>query len=311
MKYLKKFNNHQNYEVFTQSEDYIEPNVSFCETEDEIHYNPYIPPFFCKLTLNNDNVIELEGEGTLTSTMINSYRNTCVGAEIGKLCTSIDSYAFEDCTNLTSVIIGNNVTNIGSESFKNCSLTEIFIPSSVTNIAQDSFAGCSDLSSMIVDQNNTEYDSRNNCNAIIKTDNNTLISGCKNTIIPNDIVCIGSESFAGQKNLTSIIIPNSVTKIDSVAFSRCSGLTNLTIGSGVTKIETYAFQNCTSLTNIISLPSTAPTIASSTFYGVKTNGTLTISHGSTGYDVWMGTGNYYLGKYNWTEAVNSDGGSND
>jgi hypothetical protein len=49
------------------------------------------------------------------------------------------------------------------------------------------------------------------------------------------------------------------------------------------------------------LATTAPTIGSSTFYKVKTNGTLTVPTGSTGYDVWMGTGNYYLGKYSWTK----------
>jgi hypothetical protein len=56
------------------------------------------------------------------------------------------------------------------------------------------------------------------------------------------------------------------------------------------------------LANIISLATTAPTIQSITFYGVKTNGTLTVPQGSTGYDTWMGTGNYYLGKYGWTKV---------
>jgi hypothetical protein len=54
--------------------------------------------------------------------------------------------------------------------------------------------------------------------------------------------------------------------------------------------------------SIISLATTAPFIQSSTFQGVKTNGTLTVPTGSSGYNTWMGTGNYYLGKYNWTKV---------
>ena len=46
----------------------------------------------------------------------------------------------------------------------------------------------------------------------------------------------------------------------------------------------------------------APTIQSFTFRDVKTGGTLTVLSGSAGYDVWMGTGNYYLGKYTWTKV---------
>jgi hypothetical protein len=50
------------------------------------------------------------------------------------------------------------------------------------------------------------------------------------------------------------------------------------------------------------LAATAPTIQSDTFRNLKTNGTLTVPNGSSGYDVWMGTGNYYLGLYNWTKV---------
>ena len=62
------------------------------------------------------------------------------------------------------------------------------------------------------------------------------------------------------------------------------------------------FNTCSGLTSITSLATTAPTIASNTFQDVKTGGTLTVPSGSSGYDVWMGTSNYYLGKYNWTKV---------
>ena len=113
---------------------------------------------------------------------------------------------------------------------------------------------------------------------------------------------IGDNAFINCYSLTSIDIPNSVTSIGNSAFSSCSGLTSCTIGSGVTTIDGYAFSYCTSLTSIVCNATTAPTINNATFRDVKTGGTLTVPQGSSGYDVWMGTGDYYLGKYNWTKV---------
>ena len=39
MKYLKKFNQHTDYETYEQSVDFIRPNVSWCVQERDVHYN--------------------------------------------------------------------------------------------------------------------------------------------------------------------------------------------------------------------------------------------------------------------------------
>jgi hypothetical protein len=127
-------------------------------------------------------------------------------------------------------------------------------------------------------------------------------SGLTSIDIPSGVISIGDSAIRNCSNLTSINIPNSVTSIGNFAFENCSNLTSCTIGSGVTSIGTYAFSYCTSLTSIVSNAMTAPTITNSTFLNIKTGGTLTVPSGSTGYDVWMGTGNYYLGMYNWTKV---------
>ena len=62
------------------------------------------------------------------------------------------------------------------------------------------------------------YDSREDCNAIIETETNILLCGCKNTIIPNSVTSIGSSAFSGCTGLTSITIPNSVTSIGNDTF---------------------------------------------------------------------------------------------
>ena len=116
-----------------------------------------------------------------------------------------------------------------------------------------------------------------------------------------DPTTIGEYAFNFCSDITSIVIPNSVTSIDEGAFKKC-GLTSITIPSGITSIDNRAFYQCASLTNIISLATTAPTVEDYTFYYIKTDGTLTVPSGSTGYDVWMGTGNYYLGQSNWTKV---------
>ena len=128
-------------------------------------------------------------------------------------------------------------------------LTSITIPSSVTSIDILAFAVCSSLSSIVVESENSKYDSRENCNAIIETSTNTLIQGCKNTIIPNSVTSIGFNSFYGCSGLTSLTIPNCVTTIGGCAFE-FSGLTSISIGSGVNKIGNYAFSYCSELTDV-------------------------------------------------------------
>jgi len=179
--------------------------------------------------------------------------------------TSIGEQAFAHCSGLTSVTIGNSVKSIGEDAFYNCSgLTSITIPNSVTSIYQHAFYGCSGLTSIVVESGNTKYDSRENCNAIIYTSSNTLVAGCKNTVIPNSVTSIGYYAFQGCSSLTSITIPNSVTSIGERAFEDCTGLTSVTIPNSVTSIGNCAFQGCSGLTSI-TIPNSVTSIGEYAF----------------------------------------------
>ncbi len=187
--------------------------------------------------------------------------------ELPSSLTSIERNAFYGCVGLTSVNLPTKLKSIGSNAFGGCTgLTSIKIPSSVTKITSYAFSGCSNLNSIVVESGNSVYDSRNNCNAIIETASNTLITGCKNTIIPSSVTSIGYGAFASCSSLTSIAIPTSVTSFDEFAFSNCIGLTSVVIPSSVTHIGRWAFYNCSGLTSI-TIPSSLTSIGERAFWG--------------------------------------------
>lgn len=135
--------------------------------------------------------------------------------------TRISERAFYDCS-ITSITIPSSIKTIEKEAFFGCSrIKTLYIPYSVITISNMAFRSCQKLSSIQVDANNSVYDSRGDCNAIIETASNTLIVGSSNTIIPNNVTAIGDYAFEGRYGLTSIIIPSSVITIGSSALSGC------------------------------------------------------------------------------------------
>lgn len=209
--------------------------------------------------------------------------------------TTLWNGCFSGSHNLSSVTM-SNVADIKTDAFWLCdNLVRvnsnvdgvINIPSTVTSIGRNPFANCPLITSVTVDSSNTVYDSRNNCNAAIKTSSNTLIIGCKSTVIPNTVRSIGTWAFRGYDipsitipdgvttigsgafegtSLTSITIPDSVTYINSDAFRGCFNLEGLSIGSGVTTISQYAFSRCRSLTSV-TIPNNVTFIGKEAFYG--------------------------------------------
>ena len=153
---------------------------------------------------------------------------------LGEKVTGIGEYAFYGCISLSSITIGSSVTSIGNSAFRECSgLTSVSIPGSVTSIGESAFSDCKGLTSIN---------------------------------IPEGLTSIGYRTFYGCSSLTSIKIPNSVTSIDNSAFSSCIGLTSVTIGNGVTNIGNYVFSNCSSLTSI-TIPDAVTSISYRAFSG--------------------------------------------
>ena len=108
----------------------------------------------------------------------------------------IGPFAFANCQNITNIDIPDNVLEIGYDAFNCCSsLKSIKIGSSLEIIGVLAFQSCKSIEKIIVNDNNSVFDSRENCNCIIRTLDNTLILGCKNSSIPFSVENIGKDAF--------------------------------------------------------------------------------------------------------------------
>ncbi|MCR4799915.1 MAG: leucine-rich repeat protein, partial [Bacteroidales bacterium] len=200
--------------------------------------------------------------------------------EIPRSVKTIGANAFDACVKLSSITLSDGLISIGDKAFKECnSLTSVTIPSSVTSISGTIFMQCPALTTIKVADGNTVYDSRNNCNAIVETATNTLVRGCKNTIIPNTITSLGDGAFC-YSPIVSINIPNSVVEIGQSAFEGCSQLLSISIPASVTSINKSAFQGCSALTSVI-IPENVVTIGENAFFSCKSLFSFSIPHATT------------------------------
>ena len=157
--------------------------------------------------------------------------------------SSSNNSAFNGCTNISSLSIGENVKNIPAYAFigKNKITGTLTIPDSVVKIGESAFSGCSGYTSLLLGQS---------------------------------VDSIGGAAFSFCNNLSgSLFIPNAVEFIGSFAFEGCTSLTNLILGRSVDSIGPEAFHNCTALNSIYCYPVNAPAIrtyyTSHSFLGVS------------------------------------------
>lgn len=198
--------------------------------------------------------------------------------------TGISSYAFSECTDLTSVSIPNTVTSIGQGAFYSCSgLPSIMIPNSVTRISDYLFSECNNLTSVTLPETITSIGESafTGCGFTSITLPNTIsfigenaFSSCTSLTsitIPDSVNIIKAWTFANCSNLTSVTIPNTVTHIGDSAFAGCSRLVSLTIPRSVASIGAYGFAGCSGLTEITSLAVAAPIVDTSVFSEVESS----------------------------------------
>lgn len=192
---------------------------------------------------------------------------------------SIGSSAFSS-SSLTSITLKEGLTSIGNLVFDGCTgLTSVTIPASVTSIGMNPFTNTSKLTTIKVADGNSVYDSRNNCNAIVETASNTIISGCKTTTFISTITGIGVSAFQ-QCPLTTITIPNNITSIGKAAFRMCKSLTSVTLPTNITQIADWTFDGCAALTSI-TIPANVTSIGSIAFRSCTKLNTVAFAASST------------------------------
>ena len=220
----------------------------------------------------------------------NAYANgTLETVKIGK--GEIGNSAFSNCTNLTTVELGDGVTSIGTSAFLKCKqLSSIAIGSGVISIGTSAFNGCTALRNANIGSGAIGESAFNGCTSL---DNVTLGNG---------VTSIGKNAFLRCTALTSISIGSGVTSIGSGAFNGCTALRNanigsgaiganafqdcsrlasVTLGDGVTSIGTNAFLKCTALTSMY-IGSSVKTIESYAFSACSSLSEVTISAAQIG-----------------------------
>lgn len=160
---------------------------------------------------------------------------------IGGQVTHIGSNAFYYCIRLTGIDIPGGVTSIGSNAFTSCNnLTSVTIQKGVTSIGDSAFYNCFALSSVAIPEGVTSIGSSafRECISLTRAD------------LPSTVISIGERAFEDCRKLTSVTIPDGATSIGRAAFYNCDGLTNMTIPDSVTSIGSNVFTGCTGLTDI-------------------------------------------------------------
>ena len=201
--------------------------------------------------------------------------------------TTIDVHAFLNCSKVTSLTIGDNVTKISDAAFSGCGgLTSLTIPNNVTSIGQYAFNGCSSLTSVTIPNSVSYigYSAFGGCNSLTFLSINCQVvttvfrgSPIQEVVLGRDVEKIANQAFYGCTSLTSINIPNGVTSIGEYAFANCSSLTSMTIPNSVTEIGWEAFHNCSSLSSI-TIGNGISEICYGTFIGCISLSSLTIGN---------------------------------
>lgn len=155
--------------------------------------------------------------------------------------TEISSYAFKDCTDITSVTFPETVTTISYRMFKGCtSLKSVTLPESLTEIPDAAFLGCTTLENINIPKNITSIGHM----AFYDT-------GISEAVVPSTVQSLGESVFSHCPNLKSVTIMDGVPLISKNMFNSCSSLTSIVLPESVKKVDEAAFDECTSLRKII------------------------------------------------------------
>jgi hypothetical protein len=207
------------------------------------------------LASNQFNYIELPAGVTALDDDSFSNCGALISIKLSTELTSIGGACFYGCVSLASIEIPSGVTSLSNQCFYSCiGLTSVKLPSGITSMGNDCFRGCTNLTSINFPSSLTSLGSNcfSDCRALSSIE------------LPSSITSLGESCFANCSALTSVKLPTGLKTMGFGCFSN-SGLKSVEIPSGLTNLGDAAFQYCKALKTIISMPTNAPSVGSSSF----------------------------------------------
>ena len=179
---------------------------------------------------------------------------------------AIGDRAFENRTDLRTVMIPDSVTRINIGAFSGCiNLANITLSKKIEKIGENAFYNCDSLQSVEIPKCLNDvyarYDSIDIPNGVFNE-----CSNLKTIIFEEGSTVIADALFRGCDGLESVTIPNTVTQIYGYAFADCKNLKNINISDSVTVLGENVFQNDTSITEI-NLPDSITALGRGVFSG--------------------------------------------
>ena len=276
--YLKLFTTHSEYQTYISGNNVLKPNVSYCEDNNEVHYNPfsYADEYLTFVALEdgtftftpqNSNVISYStnnGENWTqgNSVSVNSgdkvlWKGTMTPANYNGIGTFGSSGNFDVQGNVMSLLFGDNYKGQTDLTGKNFVFYSLFSQNTKVVNAKNLSLPATTL---------TDYCYTN------------MFSGCTSLVnapeLPATTLVYNCYSgmFYGCTNLTTAPELHATTLASSCYSGMFSGCTNLTTAPALTATTLASgcyeimFDGCTSLTTAPELPAT--TLANYCYYGM-------------------------------------------
>ena len=174
------------------------------------------------------------------------YKNAAITLTDLPKVKEIGRSAFEECSKLTTLNLGQALETVGDCAFQNCTnVTKLTFPDATTAIGSSAFARCSSVTEITVGQ------------------------GLKS---------VGDYSFFDCGSFTALVLPDKFTTMGGSAFEGCRKLTNAKLGQSLTSVPNNAFKNCIALSEM-NLPATVKSIGDQAFYNDSTIAVVTMREG--------------------------------
>lgn len=158
---------------------------------------------------------------------------------------------FTNCCFIKNLVIDEGIKEVANQAFDGCSdLCSVSFPSTLSSLGECIFSGCPELKTIEVNQANPTFDSRERCNAVIRTADNAVEMGCAGTTFPKSVSKISPKAFCGCTGLTSLNVPKWIENIGAYAFADCFRLKEIILPEDCTlQFGQSAFDGCCALTS--------------------------------------------------------------